>query len=78
MRLAILLSALAFAASAALPDLKVAADHRHLATADDKPFFLLGDTAWELFHRLTREETELYLKNRAAKGFNTILAVALA
>lgn len=78
MRLAILLSTLAFTASAALPDLKVAADHRHLATTDDKPFFLLGDTAWELFHRLTREETELYLKNRAAKGFNTILAVALA
>ena len=78
MRLAILLSTLAFAASAALPDLKVAADHRHLATTDDRPFFLLGDTAWELFHRLTREETERYLKNRAAKGFNTILAVALA
>ncbi|WP_395747114.1 DUF4038 domain-containing protein [Prosthecobacter sp.] len=78
MRLAILLSALAFTASAALPDLKVADDHRHLATADGMPFFLLGDTAWELFHRLTREEAELYLKNRADKGFNTVLAVALA
>lgn len=63
---------------AALPELRVAADHRHLATAEGKPFFLLGDTAWELFHRLTREETEVYLKNRADKGFNTILAVALA
>src|SRR5690606_468412 len=60
------------------PDLRVAADHRHLETADGKPFFLLGDTAWELFHRLTREETQLYLRNRADKGFNTILAVALA
>lgn len=78
MRLAILLSALAFAAHAALPDLKIADDHRHIVTSDGKPFFLLGDTAWELFHRLTREETELYLKNRADKGFNTILAVALA
>lgn len=70
----------AFCASlhADLPDLKVAQDHRHLATSDRKPFFLLGDTAWELFHRLTREETELYLKNRAEKGFNTILAAALA
>lgn len=66
------------AAQAALPDLKVAEDHRHLATVDGKAFFLLGDTAWELFHRLTREEAELYLKNRADKGFNTILAVALA
>lgn len=66
------------AAAAQLPDLKVAEDKRHLVTADGKSFFLLGDTAWELFHRLTREETEVYLKNRAAKGFNTILAVALA
>ncbi|MBK8090819.1 MAG: DUF4038 domain-containing protein [Verrucomicrobiaceae bacterium] len=61
-----------------LPDLKVAEDHRHLVTAEGKPFFLLGDTAWELIHRLTREETELYLKKRAAQGFNTVFAVALA
>jgi hypothetical protein len=66
------------AAGAALPDLKIADDHRHIVTAGGKPFFLLGDTAWELFHRLTREEAELYLRNRADKGFNTILAVALA
>jgi hypothetical protein len=32
----------------------------------------LGDTAWELFHRLTREEADLYLKDRAAKGFTVI------
>lgn len=63
---------------AVLPELKVADDHCHLVTTDGNPFFLLGDTAWELFHRLTREETELYLKNRADKGFNTIFAVALA
>jgi hypothetical protein len=66
------------ALQAALPDLRVADDRRHLETADGKPFFLLGDTAWELFHRLDREETIAYLDNRAAKGFNTILAVALA
>ncbi|WP_395750450.1 DUF4038 domain-containing protein [Prosthecobacter sp.] len=78
MRLALFLLILTVSASAVLPELKVAADHRHLETADGKPFFLLGDTAWELFHRLTREEAELYLKNRAAKGFNTVLAVALA
>lgn len=64
--------------AAQIPALKVADDHRHIVTDDGRPFFLLGDTAWELFHRLTREETESYLKNRAEKGFNTILAVALA
>jgi len=41
-------------------------------------FFYLGDTAWELFHRLTREEAEFYLKDRAAKGFTVIQAVVLA
>lgn len=34
-------------ANAALPALKVADDHRHFVTSDGKPFFLLGDTAWE-------------------------------
>ncbi|WP_367874176.1 DUF4038 domain-containing protein [Luteolibacter sp. Populi] len=63
---------------AALPELRVAPDHRHLETTEGKPFFLLGDTAWELFHRLTREETITYLDARQKQGFNTVLAVALA
>jgi hypothetical protein len=57
---------------------KVSADGRFLLTADDKPFFYLGDTAWELFHRLDRAEAERYLDDRAAKGFTVIQAVALA
>lgn len=40
------------------PRLKVSDDKRFLVTADGKPFFYLGDTAWELFHRLTREDAE--------------------
>ncbi len=63
---------------AALPPLKVGPDHRHIITTDSKPFFLLGDTAWELLHRLSKDETLVYLQNRADKGFNTILTVALA
>jgi len=47
-----------------------------LVTPDGKPFFWLGDTAWEMFHRLDREETEFYLKDRARKGFNVIQVVA--
>ncbi|MCA9836237.1 MAG: glycoside hydrolase family 140 protein [Trueperaceae bacterium] len=58
--------------------LKVAANQRHLAFADDTPFFYLGDTAWELFHRLNLEEAKHYLGNRAAKGFTVIQAVVLA
>ena len=58
--------------------LRVAADGRHLLRADGRPFFYLADTAWSLFHRLTREEADLYLRNRAAKGFTVIQAVALS
>jgi hypothetical protein len=47
-------------------------------TADGRPFFWLGDTAWELFHRLNREEATRYLEDRASKGFTVIQAVALA
>lgn len=62
----------------ALPRLKVSENKRFLVTAEGKPFFYLGDTAWELFHRLNREEADRYLKNRADKGFTVIQAVALA
>jgi hypothetical protein len=58
--------------------LKVSPNKRFLVQADGTPFFYLGDTAWELFHRLNREDTERYLENRRAKGFTVIQAVALA
>ena len=61
-----------------LPKLKVSDNHHFLVTESGQPFFWLGDTAWELFHRLNREEAERYLQNRAAKGFTVIQAVVLA
>ena len=45
---------------------------------DGKPFFMLADTGWELFHRLTREEAVHYLETREKQQFNVIMAVALA
>jgi hypothetical protein len=36
--------------------LRVSDNRRFLVKADDSPFFYLGDTAWELFHRLDRAE----------------------
>jgi hypothetical protein len=62
----------------ALAQLRVSDNKRFLVTKDGKPFFWLGDTAWELFHRLSREEADKYLKDRADKGFTVIQAVALA
>ena len=62
----------------AQPSLKVSDNGRYLETTEGAPFFYLGDTAWELFHRLDREEADLYLRDRASKGFTVIQAVALA
>ena len=58
--------------------LQVSDNNRFLVHSDGTPFFYLGDTAWELFHRLNREEAEKYLENRRAKGFTVIQAVVLA
>ena len=57
---------------------RVAESGRTLAHEDGRPFLYLGDTAWQLFHRLNREESDRYLRNRAEKGFSVIQAVALA
>lgn len=58
--------------------LVVSDNRRFLQHADGRPFFYLGDTAWELFHRLSREEVETYLEDRRSKGFTVIQSVALA
>ena len=58
--------------------LKVSENKRFLVTADGRPFFWLGDTAWELFHRPTREDALRYLRKRAEQRFTVIQAVALA
>ena len=60
------------------PRVRVSDNRRYLQYENGKPFFYLGDTAWELFHRLNREEATRYLANRAQKGFTVIQAVVLA
>lgn len=51
---------------------------RFLMTESERPFFWMADTAWEIFHRCTREEADMYFENRFRKGFNVVQAVALA
>jgi len=58
--------------------LKVSDNGHFLEFEDGTPFFYLGDTAWELFHRLNKKDTEKYLENRREKGFTVIQAAALA
>lgn len=53
-------------------------DRRFLTTASGRPFFWLGDTNWELFHRLTSAEAAHLMDTRAAQAFTVLQAVALA
>ncbi|GAB5520920.1 MAG: glycoside hydrolase family 140 protein [Rhodothermales bacterium] len=64
--------------AAVAQSLTVSMDGRYLTEADGTPFLWIGDTAWELFHVLTREEAIRYLDDRVAKGFSVIQAVVLA
>jgi len=58
--------------------LKVSTNGRFIVHQDNEPFFYLADTAWELFHRTTREEVDTYLECRKKQGFTVIQAVMLA
>lgn len=60
-------------------DLSITTNGRYLSKrTDGSPFFWQADTAWEIFHRLNKTDVDLYLSDRAAKGFNVIQAVAVA
>lgn len=58
--------------------IKLSKDKRYLLESNGLPFFWLGDTAWEMIHRLTKEEIIIYLDDRKSKGFNVIQTVILA
>ncbi len=66
------------AANPAPTRLRVSADGHHLVTSDGRPFFYLADTAWELLHRLKREQADEYLEARATQGFTVVQTVILS
>jgi hypothetical protein len=57
--------------------LRVSEDGHALIRADGQPFFWLGDTAWELFNKLTREEVAHYLDTRRTQKFTVLQAILL-
>ncbi|QHW33369.1 DUF4038 domain-containing protein [Paenibacillus rhizovicinus] len=61
-----------------MQQLRISEDKRWLNMADGTPFVWIGDTAWELFNRLTREEAAYYFAKRKEQGFNVIQAALLA
>jgi hypothetical protein len=57
--------------------IRISPNRRFFMHEDGTPFFYLGDTAWEIFHRLNREEVDRYMENRARKRFTIVQAVLL-
>ena len=61
-----------------LPAIRVNSGGHYLETAEGKPSFWLGDTAWQLMDATTREECSYYLHTRATQGFTVVQATVLA
>ncbi|MEQ9565892.1 MAG: DUF4038 domain-containing protein, partial [Pseudomonadales bacterium] len=60
-------------ASAQVFPLKVSNDGRHIVDQNDQPFFINGDTAWSLIGQVSKEDAEMYLRDCAANGFNSVI-----
>ncbi len=52
----------------------MSANGRYLVDQKGVPFLYIGDTGWQLFNKLTKQEAELYLDDRKQKGFTAIQA----
>lgn len=63
-----------FSANGSVGKLKVSKNQRYLVDQQERPFFWLADTAWELFQRLDKAETDRYFQNRVQKGFTVVQA----
>jgi len=57
------------------PPIRISENGRYFVKADGTPFFWLGDTAWSIFNHPKPEDVDLYLNDRAAKGFTVIQGV---
>jgi len=76
-RIALVIFVMALDASTAhadAPTLSISPNGRHLIDETGRAFLLTGDSAWSLFAEPTMAEVELYLEDRAARGFNFVAA----
>jgi hypothetical protein len=53
--------------------LHVSPNKRYLMDSDNKPFYLVGDTAWALLTGATLSDANSYFQTRASQGFNAVL-----
>jgi hypothetical protein len=56
--------------------LAISGNGHYLVNADGSPFIWVGDTGWRMVNRLNRADADLYLSDRANKGF-TVIQTAL-
>jgi hypothetical protein len=74
--LAALFAALPSMAAAAAPyvfPLQVSPSGRYLVDQAGQPFRVQGDAGWDIAQKVTLAELQLYLDDRKARGFNTVL-----
>ncbi len=57
--------------------LKMSKGHRNVVHHSGKSFLMVAETPWSLPFRATKEQVEIYAKNRQEKGFNTALLLTL-
>lgn len=53
--------------------LRVAETRRFLVDATGRPFLVQAEAAWSLLIGLTRDETDVYLRDRRRRGFNALI-----
>ena len=58
--------------------LTVSADKHFIVHENGKPFYWIGNTAWEMTHFSKREEVDMFLENRHENGYTVVLTCALA
>lgn len=59
-------------------DLEISSDGHMLQHKNNSGFFWMGDTAWEIFARLSRDEIDRYFADRSEKKFTVIQAIIMA
>ncbi len=79
MRLSLLLFGLwtTVATALAIGPLRLSDTRRSFVNEQGRPFLFLGDTAWELGHRLTHAEAEHYFQTRRDQGFTVLMVLSL-
>jgi hypothetical protein len=75
--LAAIIFAVAIAGGARAADpaypVKISANHRYLVDQNNRPFLIQGDAPWSLIVGLDKPDVDIYLRNRQARGFNTLM-----